>query len=102
MSRIVAARAGSLHAALMILLGGVALLLPSLSVTATSTPTSLVLIAVAMAVAALMAAPGGLGFFARVLPMPRPHDSEHHTVLAGGPATDPVHHPLRPRAPGLA
>lgn len=85
----------------MLLLGGAALVLPSLVTTVTDTPSSVVLVAVAVAVATVLAAPSGLGFFAPVLPMPRPQDSAHHTVLAGGPATDPVHHPLRPRAPGL-
>jgi hypothetical protein len=61
----------------------------------------LVVAAVAVAVAAALTASHRFASFAIPQPMPRPRARGDMTTAASGPATDPLHHPLRPRAPGL-
>lgn len=103
MSRRGAARTVSLRSLLMVVLGGaVALLMPSLVVAAIDAPSTLVLAAIATAVAAVLASRCRLVAFVIPLQVTRPRDADHVITVLGGQATDPVHHPLRPRAPGLA
>ncbi len=102
MSRMVGAATARVRLALALVVGGaVALLIPALLATTMDTPSAAVLVAVALAVAAVVAlnsqvatsVPGALA------PQSRAAD-EAPPVLAGR-VTDPSHHPLRPRAPGL-
>lgn len=79
-----------------------ALLLPSLMLGATHPTWAMVTAgAVAVAVAALSASRWGT---LRALPLPVQRRREHHDgpTACDGTALDPVHHPVRPRAPGPA
>ena len=81
--------------------GAISLLTPSLLATTVDGPSAVVLVALALtaaAVAVLLShvatpAPGTLAPHARAA-------DEVAPVLTGR-VTDPLHHPLRPRAPGL-
>lgn len=96
------ARATTLRPLLMLVLGGaVALVVPSLAATATDPPSTVVLAVVATALAAVMISRCGLVTFVIPLQVTRSRDADRMTWILGGQATDPVHHPLRPRAPGV-
>jgi len=78
-----------------------AVLLPSLLTTTSHATGSVTLAVLTLAFAAL--ARFGLrsvAFAARIKTLVPPTGDEAAPVLAGR-VTDPVHHPLRPRAPGL-
>ena len=103
MSRVVEDARARAWVALGTMLGALlAILLPSLLTIASDAAGSVTLAAMTLALAAL------IRFGMRYLPRagntgtavpPVGHDAA--PVLAGR-VTDPVHHPLRPRAPGLA
>lgn len=91
-----------LRFALAVMAGGmVALLTPSLLATTVDAPT----VVIAALVVALTAA-AGLNHHVATLATrslassPRPSDDA--LVYLAGQVTDPVHHPIRPRAPGMA
>ena len=102
MSRPVAARA-RVRLALVFLVGcALGVLVPSL-VTATGEASSaVVLTAVALTLASVLAFGGHATAQAVAAPSPPPCPAQQALPLLGGRVTDPVHHPLRPRAPGLA
>jgi hypothetical protein len=76
------------------------LVLPSLLITAPDAAGSLALAVLAVACAALVQLELRLVAGSSRMAVPPTRD-EPAPVLAGR-VTDPVHHPLRPRAPGLA
>jgi hypothetical protein len=91
-----------LRLALALVVGGaITLLMPSLLASSVDGPSSAVLVAVALAVAAVAVllshvatpAPGTLA--------PHSRAADDAAPLLTGRVTDPLHHPLRPRAPGL-
>jgi hypothetical protein len=102
MSRTVGAVTARLRFALAVLLGGaVALLMPSLFATTVDSPSAVVLAAVAAAVAAMFGPHSRVAAsVARVL-VPQPRAAEDTPAFLARRVADPVHHPLRPRAPGL-
>jgi hypothetical protein len=81
--------------------GALTLLMPSLLASTADGSPAAVLVAVAVAVAAVAVllihvrtpVPGTLA--------PRSGAADQTTPVPTGRATDPLHHPLRPRAPGL-
>ena len=84
------------------LFAATALLAPSLLTVGTDIPAAVTLTALALVFAAVVR----LGSRSMVL-LVSAADSTHPTAeearpVLRGRATDPVHHPLRPRAPGLA
>lgn len=91
-----------LRLAIALVVGGaITLLTPSLLATTVDGPSAAVLVAVALAVAAMAVllsnvatlVPGTLAPLARAVDEAAP--------ILKARATDPQHHPLRPRAPGL-
>ena len=101
MSRIHAVKT-RLRLGLAIMVGSaVALLMPSLFGMTGDAPSAVLLTALALAVAAVVALNKHVAtVVATALPQPRT-TNDAPSFLAGR-VTDPVHHPLRPRAPGLA
>ncbi|GAA1478844.1 hypothetical protein GCM10009623_32900 [Nocardioides aestuarii] len=80
----------------------VTLVVPALLVGSPDLAWTVVTAAVVVALATALTASRWTAYCATRLAVPRVR--EHHDVRAAvdGPATDPVHHPVRPRAPGLA
>ena len=79
-----------------------ACLLPSLLTTAVDAPAAVTLAVVLLALTAIAQLGNRFGVVAtRVVAATHATGREATLVLAGG-VTDPVHHPLRPRAPGGA
>jgi len=81
--------------------GAVALLMPSLFATTVDAPSAAVLAALAVAAVAALARDRLV-----VIPVtsglaPQPGSAAEVPSFLAGRVTDPVHHPLRPRAPGL-
>ena len=104
MSRMAGATTARLRLALAVLVGGSAALLlpPSLAATA-GAPSGVVLAAVALAALASLVRLNSL--VAGAQPQRRTPQSRATAVpisFLAGRVTDPLHHPLRPRAPGLA
>ncbi len=78
-----------------------AILLPSQLTTASHAAGSVTLAVITLAFAALVRfGVRSVAFAARTKTAVPPTDDKAAPVLAGR-VTDPVHHPLRPRAPGL-
>jgi hypothetical protein len=99
MSRMVAAATARLRLALTLVTGAaVAVLVPSLS--AAESPSAVVLVAVAAAVAAVVVPGRHVAASAPVAARQLSAADEARPFLAGR-VTDPLHHPLRPRAPGV-
>jgi hypothetical protein len=72
-----------------------------LSVLATDAPSAAVLAALTLAVAVVAIFGGhGTGYALILCPVPARAHSDVPSFTAGR-VTDPLHHPLRPRAPGL-
>jgi len=96
-----AARA-RLRLALALVAGGaLTLLMPSLLASTVDGPSAAVRVAVALAVAAVAVL---LSHVATPVPAtlaPRSHAADEVAAMLTGRVTDPLHHPLRPRAPGL-
>src|SRR5215213_863828 len=82
--------------------GAVALLLPSLLAATVDGPSAVVLAAVAMAVVAVIRLNSYATTVLARASTPRPPTRDEALVLLAGRVTDPLHHPLRPRAPGRA
>lgn len=102
MSRMVGAATARVRLALALLLGGVvALVMPSLFATTVESPTAMVLAAVATAVAALVGVDNHLVIRTAYARVTRPRIAEDAPAFLAVRVADPVHHPLRPRAPGL-
>jgi hypothetical protein len=102
MSRIVGAVAARRRLALALTLGGaIALLMPSLLATTGDAPSAVVLVAVVAAVAAVVGLTGQAAILVAGAPAPQPRTANVAPGCLAGRATDPAHHPLRPRAPGL-
>lgn len=79
-----------------------ALMAPTLLLTAVDTPTTVSLAVVTLVLAALVRlGHHGVVLASRTVPPRIPTRGEMSPVLTGR-ITDPVHHPLRPRAPGPA
>ena len=91
-----------LRFALAVMVGGiVALLTPSLLATTADAP-AVVLAALMVALAAAAGLNNHVATFAaRALASP-PRASNDVPVYLAGRVTDSVHHPIRPRAPGMA
>jgi hypothetical protein len=101
MSRMPEAVIPRLRFALAVMVGGiVALLTPSLLAT-TVDARAVVLAALMVALAAAGLSHHGATFATRALASP-PRASNDVPVHLAGRVTDPVHHPIRPRAPGMA
>jgi hypothetical protein len=102
MSRMPDAVTPRLRLALAITLGGlVALLTPSLLATTVDAPA--VVLAVLMVALAVAAGYNNhVATFATLALASPPPASNDVPVYLAGRVTDPVHHPIRPRAPGTA
>jgi len=88
--------------ALAIMVGGtVALLTPSLLATTVDTP-AVVLAALVVALAAAAGLNHHVATLATRALASSPRPSDDVPVYLAGQVTDPVHHPIRPRAPGTA
>jgi nitrate/nitrite transporter NarK len=79
--------------------GAIALVLPSIA-TAVESPSALVVASLAMAVAAMVHVGSGRRLALAFVPVRVHNSSEEVYVVRPGQATDPIHHPIRPRAPG--
>lgn len=79
----------------------VALLMPSLLATTADAPSAVLLAAVAMAVAAVVFLNRHVAILL-VTALAQTRGTDEAPPLPAGRMTDPVHHPRRPRAPGLA
>ena len=88
------------EAAAVLLAAALALLLPSL--VTTDTPAGIGLAVVALALAALVRFRTFAGALSARPTTPAYAAGREAPPLLSGRATDPVHHPLRPRAPGTA
>jgi hypothetical protein len=82
--------------------GAVALLTPALFATTLDAPSAAVLVAVAVALAAVVALSNHVMTSVIGALAPPPRTPDQAPKLLAGRVTDPLHHPLRPRAPGLA
>lgn len=81
--------------------GAVALLVPSLFATTLDAPSAVVLAAVAAAVAAVVGLNSHVATPVASALAPQPRTADEAPAFLPGRVTDPLHHPLRPRAPGL-
>ncbi len=79
----------------------IALLVPALLVSTLDAPSSVVLAAVAVAVVAALAIQSYGATSAACLSEPRASTADRSPSLLASRVTDPLRHPLRPRAPGL-
>ena len=81
------------------LAGALGLVLPSI-VTAGEGPSALVVASLAMAVVAMVHVASRRDLALALVPVRGCLSSDEAHVLLPGRVTDPVHHPIRPRAPG--
>lgn len=103
MSRRVGAATARLRPALVLMVGGaVALLIPSLFAAAADTPSAVVLAAVAVAAAAVVRLNTQVVAPVASALAPQLRRADDVPGFLAGRVTDPLRHPLRPRAPGLA
>lgn len=79
----------------------VALLLPALFASTLDAPSTVVLVAVAVALAALLVLQSYVASSAACLSAPRAATADRVPSLLADRVTDPLRHPIRPRAPGL-
>lgn len=79
----------------------VALLLPALLVSTLEPSSSVVLVALAVGLAALLVIRSYGGMSAARQTAPRAATADQALPVLSGRVTDPLRHPLRPRAPGL-
>jgi hypothetical protein len=102
MSRMIGAATTRLRLWLALVVGGaLTLLTPSLFAATLDAPTAAVLMAVALALAAVAVL---LSHVAAPVPgalTPRSRAADEAPPVLASRVTDPLHHPLRPRAPGL-
>lgn len=98
----VGAATARLRLSLAIVVGGfVALLMPSLLTALATSPSVVVLAAVAVAVAGVVVLGGHVARFVPRAVTSRSGTTDGVPSCLAGALTDPRHHPLRPRAPGL-
>jgi hypothetical protein len=103
MGRRLGAATALLRLALAVAVGSaVALLMPSLITTAADTPAAVVLAAVVIAVAAVTRLDSRLATLVTRAQGRHPATGDEAPFVLAGRVTDPLHHPLRPRAPGPA
>lgn len=104
MSRLVDTTTARLRLALAVLVSGsAALLLPSSMAATMGAPSGVVLTTVALAAVAALVSLTSLIASAQPQKLtPQPGATEVPPPFLAGRVTDPLHHPLRPRAPGLA
>jgi hypothetical protein len=102
MSRKVDAATAQLRLLLAVAIGGVvALLLPSMTATTVDASSAVVVAALALAVAAVvLLSAHGTASLPRAVAL-QPGTADELPSFLAGRVTDPLHHPLRPRAPGL-
>lgn len=79
----------------------VALLAPALLVSTLDTPSTVVLAALAVALTAALVIPSYAATSAARPPAPHASTADRAPLLLADRVTDPLRHPLRPRAPGL-
>lgn len=79
----------------------VALLVPALFAMTLDAPSAAVLVAVAVAVAMVAVLSSHVVTSVTGVLAPLPRSSAEGPSYLAGRVTDPLHHPLRPRAPGL-
>ena len=82
--------------------GAVALLVPSLFATTVDAPSAVVLAALVMALAVAVGLNSHVATLAASVLAEPPRAADEAPSFLAGRVTDPVHHPLRPRAPGSA
>lgn len=86
-----------------IVVGGAAgLLMPFLLATQANAPSAVVLATLAVAVAAVVVLDTYVATFAPATLAAAPRSTDDGPSSCAGGVTDPLHNPLRPRAPGLA
>lgn len=103
MSRMLGAVTPGLRFALGIMAGGaVALLMPSLFATTVDSPSAAVLAALVVALAVAVGLNSHVATYVSSALAEPPRAAEEAPSFLAARVTDPVHHPLRPRAPGLA
>lgn len=79
----------------------VALLAPALLVSTPDAPSTVVLAALAVALTAALVLPSYVAASSAGLTAPRAVTADRVPRLLADRVTDPLRHPLRPRAPGL-
>jgi hypothetical protein len=77
-------------------------LLPSLLATSVNAPAAVTLAVVLLALTAITQLGNRFGVVATRVGAATHAAGREKTLLLAGRVTDPVHHPLRPRAPGMA
>ena len=82
--------------------GAVSLLLPVLVAPTADASASMVLVALAMACAAAALLNSHVATSVARVSAPSLRSADGAPMLLAGRVTDPVHHPIRPRAPGMA
>jgi len=103
MSRMLGAVTPRLRFALAAMVGSaVAVLLPVLVAPAMEASTPMVLVALVMACAAAARLNGHVAASVARVSGPSLRSADGAPMLLAGRVTDPVHHPIRPRAPGMA
>ena len=102
MSRTAAERARVRLALVLVVSCALAVLVPSLAMTAGESSSAVMLAAVTLAFASGMSLASYVVSLARVALASPPCVAPKAPPLLSGRVTDTVHHPLRPRAPGLA
>jgi cyanate permease len=102
MSGMLGAVTPRLRLSLAVMVGAVAaLLMPLLLTTSVDAPT-VVLAALVVALAATGGFNSQVGTLVARALAPLPHTADDAPMFLAGRVTDPVHHPIRPRAPGMA
>lgn len=79
----------------------VALIAPALLVATLDAPSTIVLAALAVALTAALVVPSYVATSSAGLPAARASAADRTPSLLADRVTDPLRHPLRPRAPGL-
>lgn len=102
MSRMLGASTARVRLALALVVGGaVAMLMPSLLATTMDAPSVALMAAVAVALAAMVGLNRLIGTSVPRSLAPPPRTADRAPSFLAARVTDPLHHPLRPRAPGL-
>ena len=103
MSQRVGASAGRLRLVLVVVIGGaLAQVMPSLLVTTVDAPSAVVLATLALALAAVVVLSSHRATFVPGALARQPGTADDTPPFLARRVTDPLHHPIRPRAPGLA
>jgi len=103
MSRMLGAVTPRLRVALVIMAGAaVSLMLPVLVAPTVDSSTSMVLAALVMACVAAARLNSHVATSVARVSAPSSRSADGAPMLLAGRVTDPIHHPIRPRAPGMA